>query len=111
MLPILFGLISSSGWEIDTHHETVQQHFLVFGDLLKSVVHKQYRHVIWLATTWCIWRWRNHIVFRGERVNISTLVDQIIYMSWFWFTGRLRSNVDISFDTWCNNPIHCLQSG
>jgi hypothetical protein len=90
---------------------SVQQHFIVFGDLLKSVVHKRYRHVIWLATTWCIWRRRNHIVFRGERVNISTLVDQIIYMSWFWFTGRLRSNVDISFDTWCNNPIHCLQSG
>ncbi|KAK2352803.1 hypothetical protein QL285_090514 [Trifolium repens] len=60
---------------------SVQQHFILFGDLLKSNIHKRYRHVIWLATTWCIWRWRNQIIFRGERVNISTLVDQIIYMS------------------------------
>jgi hypothetical protein len=88
---------------------SVQQHFLMFGDLIKSNVNKRYRHVIWLATTWCIWRWRNQIVFRGDRVNISTLVDQIIYMLWFWFTGRLRSNVDIFFDTWCNIPLHCLQ--
>jgi hypothetical protein len=39
----------------------------------------------------------NNILFRGDRVNISSLVDQIIYMSWFWFIGRLRSNIDIPF--------------
>ncbi|KAK2424703.1 hypothetical protein QL285_035035 [Trifolium repens] len=88
---------------------TVQQHFLLFGDFIKSKVNKRFRHVIWLATTWCIWRWRNQIIFQGDRANVSTIVDQIIYMSWFWFTGRLRSNVDICFDTWCNNPLHCLQ--
>jgi hypothetical protein len=87
----------------------VQQHFLLFGDLIKGNINKRYWHNIWLATTWCIWRWRNQIVFRGERANVSNIVDQIIYMSWFWFTGRSRSNVDISFDTWYNNPLHCLQ--
>jgi hypothetical protein len=37
-------------------------------------------------------------------------VNQIIYMSWFWFSGRLRSNVDITFDYWCTNPLDCLQN-
>jgi hypothetical protein len=38
---------------------------------------KRFRHVIWLATTWSLWRARNNILFRGETVNISLLVDQL----------------------------------
>jgi hypothetical protein len=43
---------------------SVQQHFILFGELIKSKANKKHRHIIWLATTWCIWRWRNNIVFR-----------------------------------------------
>jgi hypothetical protein len=91
---------------------SVQQHFISFEELIKSKankVTKRYRHIIWLATTWCIWRWRNNIIFRHDRVNFSSLVDQIIYMSWFWFSARSRSNVVISFDSWLINPLDCLQ--
>jgi hypothetical protein len=91
---------------------SVQQHFFLFGDLIKSKaikVNNKHRHIIWLATTWCIWRGRNNIVFREDQVTIGSSVDQIIYMSWFWFSGRLRSNVAISFDSWCTNPLDCLQ--
>jgi hypothetical protein len=77
---------------------SVQQHFFLFGDFIKSKANKKHRHIIWLATTWCIWRWRNNIVFREDRATIFSLVNQIIFMSWFWFSGHLRSNVDISFD-------------
>jgi hypothetical protein len=88
---------------------SVQQHFLLFGDMIKSKSNKKHPHIIWLATTWCIWRWRNNLVFREDRATIFFLVNQIIYMSWFWFSGRLKSNVDISFDYWCTNPLDCLQ--
>jgi ribosomal protein L30/L7E len=88
---------------------SVQHHFLLFGDLIKSKVNKKHRHIIWLATTWCIWRRRNNLVFRDDRATIFSTVNQIIYMSWFWFSGRLRCNVDITFDYWCTNPLDCLQ--
>jgi hypothetical protein len=93
---------------------SVQEHFLIFGDLIKSKATKvniKHCHTNWLATMWCLWRARNNIVFREDRVTIDSLVDQIIYMSWFWFSSRLRSNVDISFDSWCINPLDCLQYG
>jgi hypothetical protein len=93
---------------------SVQQHFLIFGDLIKSRATKvniKHCHIIWLATMWCLWRARNNTVFREDWVTINSLVDQIIYMSWFWFSSPLRSNVDISFDSWCINPLDCLQYG
>jgi hypothetical protein len=77
--------------------DTIQQNFIMFGELLKGKINKRFRHIIWLATTWCIWRSSNILV-----------VDQIIYMSWFWYSGRVRSNVDFPFSTWCNNPLACF---
>jgi hypothetical protein len=81
----------------------VQQHFLKFGDLVKGKINKRFRHLVWLATMWCLWRSRNNIIFRGDHVNISSLVDQIKYMSWFWFSDRVKNNVDVVFSDWCNN--------
>jgi hypothetical protein len=65
----------------------ISNHFTLFGDLLKGGHYKKFRHLIWLATTWSIWRKRNNIIFRGEFVNISSIssLDQIIYIAWFWF--------------------------
>ncbi|KAK2395047.1 hypothetical protein QL285_056813 [Trifolium repens] len=34
--------------------DSVQQHFTMFGDLIKDNVSKRHRHIIWLATTWCM---------------------------------------------------------
>jgi hypothetical protein len=28
------------------------------------------------------------VMFRGESMNISSLVEQIIYIAWFWYIGR-----------------------
>jgi hypothetical protein len=52
---------------------------------------------------------RNNILFRGDCVNISSLVNEIIYMSWFWFIDRLRNNIDLTFSLWCNNPLVYFQ--
>jgi hypothetical protein len=66
----------------------ITNHFTLFGGLLKGSHYKKFRHLILLATTWSIWRKRNNIVFRGEFVNTSSLVDQIIYIAWFWLISR-----------------------
>jgi hypothetical protein len=87
---------------------TISQHFLLSGQLLKGRKFKRMKHIFWLATTWCIWRARNNIIFRGDLVSVSFLVNQIIYFSWLWFIGRQKINVDFSFHEWCNNPLECI---
>jgi hypothetical protein len=60
----------------------ISNHFTLFGGLLKGSHYKKFRYLIWLITTWSIWRKRNNIIFRGEFVNISSIssLDQIIYI-------------------------------
>ncbi|CAJ2673626.1 unnamed protein product [Trifolium pratense] len=64
------------------------KHFLSFGLIIKSKKGKKVRHLIWLATTWCLWRTRNNILFRGDKADFSALLDQIRFISWLWFSGR-----------------------
>jgi hypothetical protein len=71
---------------------SIQQHFITYGELIKrkaTKVKNKHSHIIWLATMWCIWRGRNNIVFREDRITIGSLVDQIIYMSWFFLVAVL----------------------
>jgi hypothetical protein len=87
--------------------ENVSQHFTLFGDIFQGKLCNRFHHLIWLATTWSIWRTRNNTLFRGAQVNVTNLVDQIIFISWFWIIGR-GCNVDLDFFAWCNNPIACF---
>jgi hypothetical protein len=89
--------------------EDIFQHFTVFGEIAKGKNSKLFRHIIWLAMTWSICRTRNNIFFRGDCVNITSLVDQIIYISWLWFIGRSGNNFNLVFSDWCNNPLDCFQ--
>jgi hypothetical protein len=87
---------------------TVINHFLSFGGIFSGKKTKKLRYIIWMATTWCIWRTRNNILFRGDHINIIALVYQIVYIAWFWFIGRIGRTVDFSFTDWCNNPLECF---
>ncbi|CAJ2655981.1 unnamed protein product [Trifolium pratense] len=86
------------------------KHFSSFGALLKNKKYEKARHVIWLATTWCIWRARNNVVFRGETINWKVLEDKIIYISWFWFIGKIASKSSCVFSDWCKDPLKCIIS-
>jgi hypothetical protein len=44
------------------HFEDGWQHFILFGKLAKGKYQVKFRHLIWLATTWSIWRLRNNSV-------------------------------------------------
>ncbi|CAJ2677955.1 unnamed protein product [Trifolium pratense] len=85
-------------------------HFLSFGSLVKSRKGNRIRHLIWLATTWCLWKLRNNVVFNGDLPDASKLVDDIKTFSWFWFKGRFGRKSSFSFSEWCLDPIVCLQS-
>jgi hypothetical protein len=77
---------------------SICNHFTLFGDSLKATNNKRSRHIIWLAMTWCLWRKRNNILFLSEFVNVSSLVEQIMYnIAWFWLIGREKSIVNVVF--------------
>ncbi|CAJ2653429.1 unnamed protein product [Trifolium pratense] len=83
-------------------------HFLSFGSLVKSKKGNQIRHLIWLATTWCLWKLRNNVVFNGALPDASKLVDDIKTFSWFWFRGRFGRKSSFSFSSYCMSSKHTI---
>jgi hypothetical protein len=64
------------------HNDEGWKHFNDFGNIFKDKKEVKVRHLILLATTWCIWQLRNNIIFRGAIANHVQLVDQIKFISW-----------------------------
>jgi hypothetical protein len=60
--------------------EEAWKHFISFGALMKNKRYANVRHVIWLATTWCLWHTRNKIMFRGEVVNLQSCLDYLYFL-------------------------------
>jgi hypothetical protein len=51
---------------------------------------------------------KHNVLFRGDYMNVSSLVDQIIYISWLWFISRIGTKATIVFCDWCFNPLSCI---
>ncbi|CAJ2673745.1 unnamed protein product [Trifolium pratense] len=63
-------------------------HFLLFGDMIKTKKGGCVNHLIWLATSWSIWKLRNNVIFNGFIPNTTSLVDDVKVCSWVWFNNR-----------------------
>jgi hypothetical protein len=87
-----------------------RNHFLNFGDLFIVKDKGQVRYLVWLATTWNMWKLRNNVIFNGVIPDASLLVDKIKYSSWMWFTNRYGRKTYILFSSWCLNPMTCIQN-
>jgi hypothetical protein len=92
--------IGEEGWK----------HFIKFGECVKTKKGGRVRHLIWLATTWNIWKLRNNVIFNGSPLNASSILDDIKTFSWAWFTGRAGRKSCIPFSSWCIDPMACFQS-
>lgn len=57
-----------------------------------------------LTTFWCLWNFRNSIVFGTANPRKSILFDDIIDRSFFWITNRI-SKTKIGWTPWLHNPI------
>jgi hypothetical protein len=60
----------------------IWNHFLSFGSMIKSKKSKHVRHLIWLATTWCIWKLITLVVFIATLPNVSQYIDEVKVFSW-----------------------------
>jgi hypothetical protein len=85
-------------------------HFLCFGKMVKSKKGNRIRHLIWLATTWCIWKHRNNVIFNGGLPNANALLENIKAISWIWFKDHLDCHSSLSFANWCIDPLVYLKS-
>jgi hypothetical protein len=87
-----------------------RNHFSSFGELVKTKKGARVSHLIWLATTWNLWKLRNNVLFNGALPDASSLVDDIKDFSWVWFKGRCGRNCCILFSSWCIDHLACFQS-
>jgi hypothetical protein len=47
---------------------------------------------------WSIWQMSNNIVFRGACADVSSLMNQTVYIFWFWFkVGWGEININVIF--------------
>jgi hypothetical protein len=83
--------------------------FLIFGDLvgLKKGGGRVSR-LIWMATTWCLWRHRNNVIFKGATPDSTSLVNEIKTVSWLWFSCRYGRHSNSTFMHWCLDPLSCI---
>jgi hypothetical protein len=85
-------------------------HFVLFGESVNMKVDGRVRHLIWLATTWTIWKHRNNVIFNGVLPDAKFVINEIKTFSWMWFSYRFGRKSRIPFSCWCIDPMSCFQN-
>lgn len=57
-----------------------------------------------------MWAARNRVPFKGDIVNIRSIVLSIKYTAWGWFIARKDSKTGVSESNWLNCPMGFLLS-
>ncbi|PWA56342.1 RNA-directed DNA polymerase, eukaryota [Artemisia annua] len=60
--------------------------------------------VIVYATVWCIWRFRNGVVFKDSNMKKSLIFESIVINSFQWFSSRYKKH-NIPWTLWLQNPM------
>lgn len=77
-----------------------RKNFLSSFTLLKGMVDKNRKWVIWMTTCWFVWNKRNTIMFKEEIVDISEVVFNIKLFSWIWLVIDSSCKLKCSFYKW-----------
>ncbi|XP_045809826.1 uncharacterized protein LOC123904180 [Trifolium pratense] len=85
-------------------------HFMAFGELFNVKDKGRIRHLVWLATTWNLWKVRNNVIFNGDILDASALLEEIKLTSWLWFSRRFGRKACIPFSSWCLDPLSCIHN-
>ncbi|XP_045797681.1 uncharacterized protein LOC123891843 [Trifolium pratense] len=85
-------------------------HFILFGDQFNVKDKGRVRYLVWLATTWNIWKLRNLVIFKGVIPDALSVVDAIKLFSWVWFTNPYGRKACYPFSSWCLDSLSCIQN-
>ncbi|GJX71769.1 RNA-directed DNA polymerase, eukaryota [Tanacetum coccineum] len=69
-----------------------------------GVYRRRILEVIVFATVWCIWRFRNRVVFKDSTMKKSLIFESIVINSFHWFSSRCK-NHNILWTLWLQNPM------
>ncbi|XP_023728374.1 uncharacterized protein LOC111876074 [Lactuca sativa] len=69
----------------------------------KICQHKAFDAVI-LTTFWCIWNFRNNVIFRAKTPKKSLIFDDVVHKSYVWISSRC-SKANISWSSWLHSPF------
>jgi hypothetical protein len=68
-------------------------------------------YIIWLATVWEIWLYRNRVIFREEYADVDQIVEGIKRRSWEWIRIYAKnSGLGLVFSFWHQYPTACILS-
>lgn len=65
--------------------------------------------LIWIATIGVLWSFRNKAIFKGEVVDIESIIELIQFKAWLWLKV-LGRNFYASSSDWLLNPICCIKA-
>ncbi|XP_023739863.1 uncharacterized protein LOC111887963 [Lactuca sativa] len=61
-----------------------------------------------LTTFWCIWNFRNVVIFRANTPKKSLIFDDVVHKSYVWISSRC-SKAKISWSSWLHNPVNATK--
>ena len=79
----------------------------VFGWLDHARVNsasKSILHCILGVVVWTLWQFRNNKIFGDKKMLQKDLLDQIVDVSFVWYSSRNR-NCKVSQSNWIQNPL------
>lgn len=87
------------------------KHFIQFAGMIQdNSVQVSLWEVVWFAVIWVIWSSRNSLIFKGKKVELGEMVEQVKLKSWLWITWK-SSEFGYPVSNWFSNPRGCLGLG
>ncbi|XP_058742316.1 uncharacterized protein LOC131614778 [Vicia villosa] len=83
-------------------------HLRNFTQALQGKIKKKKLCLVWLATVWTIWTWRNKIIFKGDRLVLDDLIMNITVMAWSWHSIGNRGACCTTLYFWLHSPLDFL---
>jgi hypothetical protein len=79
----------------------IQDHFVQHGGCIEGKKWKKNKYLVWLAS---LWDARNKVMFEGK-FSIHDVTYKIKYLSWSWFSMRVKKRPDVSSEDWLTRPL------
>jgi hypothetical protein len=87
---------------------SINDHFLQFIHLAGMPRSSHiYFKVIWLASTWAIWKDRNNRVFTNEVIDIHNILEKVKRNSFLWIFSNITP-IAFDFHDWWRHPLLCM---
>jgi hypothetical protein len=91
--------------------ENVIDHFTQFSHIGGATwSRRSILQVIWLATTWELWKERNNRIFNNLESSISQVVDKIKSVTFRWLKVKLTT-LPFNYHGWWLSPFTVLGIG